>query len=78
MLLSDVYQCIEENNTQQILPIIKYIEDNFPSATFDEYNSEKSHIPTWRIDKMLRKGAKKSLSPSNKEELTNFIYDKYI
>ena len=50
MLLSDVYQCIEENNTQQILPIIKYIEDNFPSATFDEYNSEKSHIPTWRID----------------------------
>ena len=50
MLLADVYQCIEENNTQQILPIIKYIEDNFPSATFDEYNSEKSHIPTWRID----------------------------
>ena len=27
---------------------------------------------------MLRKGAKKSFSPSNKEELTNFIYDKYI
>ena len=50
-----VYKCIEENNTQQILPIIKYINDNYTSAIFDEYNSEKSHIPTWRIgDKYSR------------------------
>ncbi len=51
MTLKDVYKYIEENNTHQLLPVIKYIGENYPQAVFDEYNSEKSHIPTWRIDK---------------------------
>ena len=74
MTLSDVYQCIEENNTQQILPIITYITTNFPSATFDEYNSEKSHIPTWRIhDRYIGIGCRKhyiSLYFSNRAAVT--------
>ncbi len=60
MTLDEVYQCIEERNTHQIIPIINYIEDNFSEAIFDEYNSEKSHIPTWRIeDKYVGIGCRK-------------------
>lgn len=74
MKLADVYACIEENNTQQILPIIKYIEDNFPDATFDEYNSEKSHITIWRIqDKYVGIGCRKhyiSVYFSNRDAVT--------
>ncbi len=50
MKIEFVYKCIEETGTHQIIPIIKYIETNYPDADFDEYNSEKSHIPTWRIE----------------------------
>ncbi len=50
MKIEYVYKCIEENGTHQVLPIIDYINKNFSEASFDEYNSEKSHIPTWRID----------------------------
>ncbi len=49
MKIEEVYKCIEENGTQQILPLIEYINENFPECTFDEYNSERSHIPTWRM-----------------------------
>ncbi len=49
MKLSDVYKCIEEYGTEQILPIIDYINTNYKDAKFDEYNSEKSRIPTWRF-----------------------------
>ncbi len=74
MQLSDVYKCIEENNTHQILPIIKYIEDNFLQATFDEYNSEKSRIPTWRVgNKYVGLGCRKhyiSLYVSDREAVT--------
>ncbi len=60
MKIEDVYRCIEEYNVQQIIPILKYIEDNFKCAQFDEYNSEKSHIPTWRIrDKYVGIGCRK-------------------
>ncbi len=49
MKIEEVYKCIDENGITQIIPILKYIEDNYSSSLFDEYNSEKSHIPTWRI-----------------------------
>ena len=49
MNLEDTLACIEKNGTQQILPIIQYINTNYPTACFDEYNSEKTHIPTWRL-----------------------------
>ncbi len=49
MKIEYVYKCIEETGTQQVLPIIEYIHQNFPDASFDEYNSEKTHIPTWRL-----------------------------
>ncbi len=51
MKIEDLYKCIEENNTQQILPIIDYISENYKNATLDDYNLSKSQIPTWRIDK---------------------------
>ncbi len=50
MKIEDLYRCIEESNTQQILPIITYINKAYQMASFDEYNSKKTHIPTWRIE----------------------------
>ena len=74
MKIDDVYKCIEETNTDQVIPIIKYIEENYPQAIFDEYNSEKTHIPTWRIDdKYVGLGCRKhyiSLFYSDRDAVT--------
>ncbi len=71
MKIEDVYKCIKENGTEQIVPIIEFINRRYPNASFDEYNSEKTHIPTWRIgDAYVGIGCRKhyiSLYFSNRE-----------
>ncbi len=50
MTIEQVVQCAKQNNTEQILPIIHYLKTQYPAAHFDEYNSEKTRIPTWRFN----------------------------
>ncbi len=50
MKIEYVYKCIEQTGTQQVLPIIEYINKNYPNAVLDEYNSEKTRIPTWTLN----------------------------
>lgn len=50
MNIQEVYECIEANNTTQIIPIIEYIQTSFPSCIFDEAITKKSRIPTWKLD----------------------------
>ncbi len=41
---------ISDKAKEQVLPIISYIEDNYKTAVFDEKYSERTLIPTWRLD----------------------------
>ncbi len=41
-----LYACMKENNTEQLISIIKYIENNYPHAEYD--GSHNYHIPMWR------------------------------
>ncbi len=35
---------------EKIQPIISYIEENYKEAVFDEKYSDKTYIPTWRLN----------------------------
>ncbi len=50
MPIENYLKCVDEPVRNKVLPLINYIEVNYPTAVFDEYYSEKSHIPTWRIN----------------------------
>ncbi len=51
---------IDDKIKGQVMPIISYIEDNYKSAVFDEKYSEKTLIPTWRLDgKYIAVGCRK-------------------
>ncbi len=41
---------IDDKAKAQVMPIILYIEDNYKSAVLDEKYSEKTLIPTWRLN----------------------------
>ncbi len=41
---------ISDKTKGQVTPIILYIEHNYKNAVFDEKYSEKTLIPTWRLD----------------------------
>ncbi len=41
---------IDDKAKEKILPIISYIEKNYKEAVFDEKYSEKTYIPTWRLN----------------------------
>ncbi len=41
---------IDDKTKEQVMPIISYIQENYKDAVFDEKYSEKTYIPTWRLD----------------------------
>ncbi len=41
---------IDDKTKSQVLPIISYIEENYKAAAFDEKYSERTLIPTWRLN----------------------------
>ncbi len=41
---------IDDKTQGQVMPIISYIKQNYKNAVFDEKYSEKTLIPTWRLN----------------------------
>ncbi len=41
---------VDEKIKAQVSPVISYIQENYKQAIFDEKYSEKTHIPTWRLN----------------------------
>ncbi len=50
MPISDYYKCQPENVVKNIMPLIEYINANYPEAVFDEQYSAKTYIPTYRLN----------------------------
>ncbi len=50
MPIETYFNMISDETKGQVMPIISYIEDNYKSAVFDEKYSEKTLIPTWRLN----------------------------
>lgn len=42
---------VDERAQIKVLPIIEYIESHYPKALFDDEHSEKTKIPTYRLNK---------------------------
>ncbi len=50
MPIENFLNLVDEASQNKVQPLINYIKTNFKDAKFDEYYSEKSHIPTWKLN----------------------------
>lgn len=50
MTIFDFLAMVDDNTKEMVLPVINYIEQNYPNAIFDDNYSVKTKIPHWRFN----------------------------